>query len=183
MLEDDRTRLAQAASLNPPQWSLVLVRELIAHASLSQLSFISSVAATVNLTLDREAGDLPQGRERKKRRGSELLRTRSRLIDLGTQCNDVVTNVLFPLLGLAEHLCLARCCKRFLTAAGVPPPHVRSSPPWNKHVTLTAGRGTDCHVQRLASFAPITSLALVGEGFTDAGMCYLQQLPLRHLDL
>ena len=101
MSEDERTSLALAASLNPPQWSLVLVRELIAQASASQLSFISSVAAAVNLpdhqqhrgTLDIEAGDLPQGRERKKRRGPEPLRTRSRLIDLSTRCNAVVTNV------------------------------------------------------------------------------------------
>ena len=188
MSEDERTRLALAASLNPPQWSFVLVRELIAQASVSQLSFISSVATTVNLpshqqhlgTRDREAGVLPQGRERKKRRGTEPLRTR--LIDLSTQCNAVVTNVLFPLLGLPEHFRLARCCKRFLTAAGVPPPHVRSSPPWNKHVTLNDG--TDWNVQRLASFAPMTSMTLGGGGcFTDSGMGYLRHLPLRLLDL
>jgi hypothetical protein len=189
MSDDDRTRLAQAASRNPPQWSLVLVRELIAQASASQLSFIASVAATVNLpahqqhrgTLDSEAGDPPQGRETKKR--LIIHERRSRLIDLSTHCNAVVTSVLFPLLGLAEHFCLARCCKCLLAVAGVPPPPMmfRSFPPWNKHVTLTDP--TDDHVQRLTSFAPITSIALVGEGFTDDGMRYLQQLPLRHLDL
>lgn len=94
--------------------------------------------------------------------------------------SDIVHNVIFPFLNLADHFRLARTSRSFLKASGAPSFRMRNVSPWRKLVQLTGTHANE-NLNRLCVYASLTKLKI----HTPEEL-HLQPLlghPLHHLDL